>query len=154
MTTVLTPYDTGARLQPLPWRTRPENLPDPKELDRYGRVDFDTEESATVATVYVERSGEGYTLHVGNTGGDVAICGDDSIPHADTPTALLQERVAEAIADLRTAIEQEEAEVFWNKHQALILVGGEKGVRKQKLIHVSDNGNEMEAIVKDWSVNA
>lgn len=150
----LTPYDTGARLQPMPWHTQPLNLPDPKELDRYGRVDFDTDEGSTVATVYAERTDDGYTLHVGNTSGDVAICGDDSIPHADTPTALLQERVAAVIAGLRTAIEQEEAEVYWNKHQALVLVGGEKGVRKQKLFHVSENGHEMEAIVKDWSINA
>lgn len=153
MTTALTPYDTGKRLQPMPWRVQPLNLPDEQEAGRYGRVDFDDDEGSTVATVYAERNADrtGYTLHVGNTSGNVAVEGDDSIPHADTPTLTLQEKVAGVIADLATAPEREEAEVYWNRRQALILVPGEKGVRKQKLIHVTDGGDDMYALVKDWS---
>lgn len=60
-----TPYDTGARLQPMPWHTQPSNLPDDDEADRYGRVDFDNDEGATVLTAYMEPDGNGgYTLHL------------------------------------------------------------------------------------------
>lgn len=59
----LTPYDAGDRLQPMPWHTQPLNLPDPEEADRYGKVDFDNDESSTVATLWIERGEDGsYTL--------------------------------------------------------------------------------------------
>lgn len=45
----LTPYDTGERAQPFTWEHDGES-------DRYGRVDFDNDEGATLATVYVARS--------------------------------------------------------------------------------------------------
>lgn len=45
----LTPYDTGARCQPVAHR------PDLKDPDSYGLVDFDNDESATVATAWVSR---------------------------------------------------------------------------------------------------
>lgn len=48
----LTPYDTGTRLEPQLW---PLN----DEPDRYGRVDFDDDEGATIASAYVQR------LHIG-----------------------------------------------------------------------------------------
>ncbi len=49
---LLTPYDTGARLEPQPW-------PPDDDPDRYGRVDFDDDESATVLSVYAERLSDG-----------------------------------------------------------------------------------------------
>lgn len=70
--TTLTPYDTGARLQPKPWHTQPANLPDPEEVDRYGRVDFDNDEGRTVLSAYVENTAAGYVLHIDNMS-DLAI---------------------------------------------------------------------------------
>lgn len=43
----LTPYDTGDRLEPKPWGKGVEH-------EHYGKVDFENEESATVATVWIE----------------------------------------------------------------------------------------------------
>lgn len=70
------PYNTGARLEPHAWVdqvagswvTGSERLRDAFP-DDFGRVDFDDDESATYATVYVERSepapnGIRYVLHV------------------------------------------------------------------------------------------
>lgn len=71
--TNLTPYDTGARLQPQPWsletKLARENMTSPTarafEDDRYGRVDFDNDESATIVTSYVERLSDGrHALHL------------------------------------------------------------------------------------------
>lgn len=54
----LTPYDTGEIAQPFIWEHD-------GEADRYGRVDFDNDESSTVATVWASRNQDGsYTLHV------------------------------------------------------------------------------------------
>jgi hypothetical protein len=54
----LTPYDTGDRLEPQPWG---------RDVDHghYGKVDFDNEESATVATVWIEATSTGtYVLRM------------------------------------------------------------------------------------------
>lgn len=54
----LTPYDIGARLEPQVWHTD-------SDPDRYGRVDFDDDEGATIASAYVQRLPSGaYTLVV------------------------------------------------------------------------------------------
>ena len=54
----LSPYDTGARLDPKVWPVNGDS-------DRYGRVDFDDDEGATQFTAYGERRSEGsYALHV------------------------------------------------------------------------------------------
>lgn len=54
----LTPYDTGARLEPYHW---PVN----DDPDRYGRVDFDDDEGTTIASAYVQRLPSGtYALCV------------------------------------------------------------------------------------------
>lgn len=55
--TALTPYDTGARLEPQLWQTFDEPA-------AYGRVDFDDEEGRTVLTLHVERREAGYVLVV------------------------------------------------------------------------------------------
>lgn len=67
----LTPYDTGERLEPMPWidssavRQYPIRATDPFHENRYGKVDFDTEESHTAVTAWVERdplNRDGYVL--------------------------------------------------------------------------------------------
>lgn len=71
MSTRLTPYDNGTRLEPHVWVRRgdvatPGGLPRRVEENDYGRVDFDDDEGRTVLTLHVERTAEGYTLHVEN----------------------------------------------------------------------------------------
>lgn len=57
MSKKLTPYDTGARAEPKLWPLT--------EDDNYGRVDFDNDESATLASVHLEPNPSGgYTLKV------------------------------------------------------------------------------------------
>ena len=73
MTTALTPYDTGKRLQPMPWHVQPLNLPDPAEEDQYGRVDFDDDEGATILTGWVEKTEAGYVLNLVSFQDDVTI---------------------------------------------------------------------------------
>lgn len=71
----LTPYDTGMRGEPKVWPT-----PSHSELaasepidrtlleDRYGKVDFEDDESKTIATVWIEAVGDGYMLHLDGEG--------------------------------------------------------------------------------------
>ena len=49
-----TPYDTGKRLEPRAWQNAHR-----ESEDDFGKVDFDNEESATVATLYIERDDDG-----------------------------------------------------------------------------------------------
>ncbi|MGP9695693.1 hypothetical protein ACT3TZ_13885 [Brachybacterium sp. AOP25-B2-12] len=74
MATILTPYDTGDRAEPKLWQTTRADVEaavthgEPEDV---GNVDFDDDESTTVATVHVSRDPDGgHTVHV--------------IPHADT----------------------------------------------------------------------
>lgn len=64
----LAPYDNGTRLEPRVWVrgdvATPGGLPRRTEDGDYGRVDFDDDEGRTVLVLYVERTAEGYTLHV------------------------------------------------------------------------------------------
>lgn len=59
---LLTPYDTGQRLEPSVWVTPDRRRPEEHEPDRYGRVDFNNDENATDVTVWVERSESGGTV--------------------------------------------------------------------------------------------
>lgn len=71
MQALLTPYDTGERLEPRPWVQGGLDMaqlvrqsvggPVPAFQD-FGRVDFDNEENRTVLTVYVDRDANGYVL--------------------------------------------------------------------------------------------
>lgn len=67
----LTPYDTGERLEPKTWVDEDgiagEELRRPAEPDDYGRVDFDAEDSSTVATLYIERQADGSYVLKGYT---------------------------------------------------------------------------------------
>lgn len=78
----LTPYDTGERAEPHLW-VRPGNAapldpavdPHAEELrDNYGKVEFDNDESATVAIVHIERTEDGnYRLVVDDWSGDLDV---------------------------------------------------------------------------------
>jgi transcriptional regulator of heat shock response len=157
---LLTPYDTGSRLEPKPWHVQPRNLlQDPAEAHRYGKVDFDDDEGATRLTVHVARNNdEAYTLY--------AYVQDEEAPTVQLtvegkealliqPSAALQEKVRQTIAELDTETERIESEVYWQQGQALILVGGESGYRKQQAIMVYEPGTSgcrtMSAIVKSWA---
>lgn len=59
----LTPYDTGAVCEPRPWIDPNAPLSEPSDYDRFGRVDFEDDEGATVATVRVVRTQQNYQEH-------------------------------------------------------------------------------------------
>jgi hypothetical protein len=145
----LTPYDTGDRLEPNSWTAR--NQPKTSRED-YGKVDFDNEEGATALTLHATRNddGDSYTLHIENVSVGLAVVGDDSAPKMEVASKTLQEKVGETIAKLRTPYEQEIAEVYWNHRQAVIVVPGEKHVRKQQIILVADAGFIMSAKAGGW----
>lgn len=149
--TELTPYDTGARLEPKLWVN-------PVSIDRaallgedYGKVDFDNDEGATEFVVHAEREGEGYVLHIDNLSETpLRVEGVDELVQ---PSEELQRRVTDVIDNLPTETERMEAEVFWQERQALVLVGGEKHYRKQQAIMVYANRliKPSSAIVKSWA---
>lgn len=60
----LTPYDKGERMQPMPWVSPDPRRPEEHDFDRYGRVDFDNDESNTVATVWVSQERGRITVHI------------------------------------------------------------------------------------------
>ena len=67
----LTPYDTGARLEPKPWVTSNQGVGATNDPGDWGKVDFENDSSETVAVVYFEREADGsYTMHVHPVGGD------------------------------------------------------------------------------------
>lgn len=67
MSSHLSPYDTGERLQPFPWVKEINIDFAGSPADAYGRVDFDDDESSTVVSVVVKRDKAGdYTLYVNN----------------------------------------------------------------------------------------
>lgn len=78
MSTALTPYDRGVRAEPKIWphATR-SDLVDmapialEMEEDRFGRVDFDDDEGATLLNARVQREADGRVfLHVDLVGAD------------------------------------------------------------------------------------
>lgn len=81
MTGYLTPYDTGKRAEPQPWGTISRDAlaeASPIELaleeDRFGKVDFDDDEGASVVTIWVERNDRGFpVVHIQPLGHDVGI---------------------------------------------------------------------------------
>jgi len=158
---VLTPYDKGTRLEPTPWQVQPRNLAaDPTEANRYGKVDFDDDEGATHLTAHVESDPEtgGHTLQLyvhEEEAPTVNMTVNDKEAVLIQPSAALQEKVREAIAGLDTETERIESEVYWQQGQALILVGGESGYRRQQAIIVYEPGSSgcgtMSAIVKNWA---
>lgn len=169
----LTPYDTGERLSPIPW-VQEDNLRHAlKPNEDYGKVDFDNNESTTVITAHVESRPSvkqinafmsqlsptgAFTLHAyvhGDEDVKVEMVKDDKDVLLIQPSEALQTKVQETIAELRTEYERDAAEVYWQDWQALILVPGEKHVRKQMVIMVHEPGypyaDTDSAYVKDWA---
>lgn len=70
---IITPYDTGERLEPKAWHVQPRNPPSEEEAERYGRVDFDDDEGRTVLTAYVERTPIGYAVRIENAAEPVTV---------------------------------------------------------------------------------
>lgn len=159
MSQTLTPYDKGARLEPKPWHVQPRNLPDRFEEARYGKVDFDDDEGATRLTAHVARNeDEAYTLYAYVHDAEpptVKMTVDGQEALLIQPSAALREKVRETIAGLDTETQRIESEVYWQAGQALILVGGESGYRRQQAIIVYEPGSSgcgtMSAIVKNWT---
>lgn len=148
-----TPYDTGKRAEPKVWTSAHIEA----DTD-YGKVDFDDDAGGTIATLYIEKDDDGtyalrgYTNEPLKADFDDQSGSDQAAPYTIAPTEALQEKVRNTIAELPTEHERE-AEVYWsdNNCRALILVPGEKHVRKQLLITVTDLGELDSAIVKDWA---
>ena len=91
MTPSLTPYDTGDRLEPQPWRLT--------DNDHYGYVDLDDDESATVFTLVGKRyddGSQGYLLSVST------YC-DDSAVEIDGDRVLVLDE--DTLAGLNTLVE-------------------------------------------------
>lgn len=61
-------YDTGARLQPQVWVhgnvTSPHGRARAAVEADYGRVDFDTDEGTSIATIYIEPSQHGFQMRI------------------------------------------------------------------------------------------
>lgn len=66
------------------------------------------------------------------------------------PFKDLQQQVQRIITGVRTSIEREEAQVFWNHRQAVIVVPGEEHVRKQQVIMVTEGRGVLSAKVGSW----
>jgi hypothetical protein len=98
----LTPYDTGARLEPVPWvnpkaRTAGKEEVRPAEEDDWGKVDFENDESATEVIIWVapmHQGDDGQIINVERMGeqpliivvdGVVVYSGDD--PESDMADA-------------------------------------------------------------------
>lgn len=93
----MTPFDTGARLEPRVWpAVDPDGILDE---DRYGRVDFDDDESATVLNVHVS-------------------CED---PRAQVRSFVL---AVEGVADLRDASEDPDEEQEFAREELALTVDG------------------------------
>lgn len=82
MSDTLTPYDTGMRGEPKVWPTPSRNElaasePIDRTLleDRFGKVDFEDDESKTIATVWIEHTEIGYVLHLDGEGVAVMVHG-------------------------------------------------------------------------------
>lgn len=151
----LTPYDKGTRAEPKVWEARHR-----ESDDDFGKVDFNAEDDYTIATLHIRKEADdsytlaGYTNEPLNIDIDYqGMPGDE--PLFLTPSAALQAKVQETIANLSTETERIESEVYWQDGKALILVGGETGYRKQQAIMVYEPGyaygDTMSAIVKSWA---
>ncbi len=94
MTTCLTPYDTGDRLEPQPWPLESD--------DHYGLVDLDNDESNTVFTIVGKRpdntadGSPGYLL-------SISTYGDDSAVEIDGDRVLVLDE--DTLAGLNTLVE-------------------------------------------------
>ncbi len=145
----LTPYDTGARTEPSIWED------EHRESDEdFGKVDFNTDSDFTVATLWIERRGHDFALKgYNNQPLEIEIedqSGDDEWHVMEPPTPRLKIHVERTVESLPTQAERDAAQVFWNERQAIIVVPGEKRVRKRQIIEVTDLGEILSAKVGSW----
>lgn len=102
MNTNLTPYDSGERAEPSTWTPSTSHLYSMPADDRarilanhrddFGKVDYETREGQTIATVWATPTDDGWTLHVTDHGTPLALAAD-----TDQLRALLDQ--AEAAVD-------------------------------------------------------
>jgi hypothetical protein len=102
MNTNLTPYDSGERAEPSTWTPSNSHLYSLPAGDRariltnhrddFGKVDFDTPEGQTIATVWATPTGDSWTLHIAEHGAPLALAVE-----TDQLRALLDQ--AEAAVD-------------------------------------------------------
>lgn len=86
MATTLTPYDTGERAEPSTWTPSNSHLYSMPDEDResiianhrddFGKVDFEDDESATIATVWATKADAGWTLHIYEAAGPLSLAVD------------------------------------------------------------------------------
>ncbi|MFW0775267.1 hypothetical protein ACLRGI_19120 [Paenarthrobacter nitroguajacolicus] len=145
----LTPYDTGARTEPRIWEAKHR-----ESEDDFGKVDFNTDSDFTVASLWMERRGHDFALRgYNNQPLEIEIedeSGDDEWCVMKPPVPQLKIRVERVIESLRTQSERDDAEVFWQHEQPLIVVRGKSIVRKQQIIMVSEGGGLLSAKTGDW----
>jgi hypothetical protein len=148
-----TPYDTGKRSEPKVWTK--SHIEDD---DDYGKVDFENDEGGTLATLYIEKDEDGTYALRGDANEPLKVeieTDEDPLdPVLIQPSEALKTKVRDTIEELYSPYEREEATVYWQEGQALILVPGEKHVRKQQIIMVHEPGYPYadidSAIVKGW----
>lgn len=81
MSSNLTPYDTGRRAEPKVWPTPTrDELAASEPIDRallearFGKVDFDNDESTTIASVWIDRDEHGRgIIHIQQFAEDLAV---------------------------------------------------------------------------------
>lgn len=87
----LTPYDTGARLEPHVWvrgdTVSPNGATRPAGAEEYGRVDFDADDGTTILSLFVEAADTGYCVQVAQLGEDyVDVVGANRPPALSGPS--------------------------------------------------------------------
>ncbi len=88
-TTQPTPYDTGDHLEPQVW-------PIDGDPDRYGRVDLDDDEGATILTLRARRAAGVTVLEVEDHAGDLNVVVDGRL-YAPVPIAARAQTTAPSI---------------------------------------------------------
>lgn len=82
-----TPYDTGNRLEPRPW-----TAPHRESEDDYGKVDFDAEDSFTVATLWIEKGDDGVYVLKGYINESLRVEIESNDPTDDEITITMVEK--------------------------------------------------------------
>jgi hypothetical protein len=98
-----TPYDTGARLEPIIWACHNRVT-----VDDFGKVDFDTAENFTLATLWIERTEDGAHALRGHHNEPLAIklvdqSGTDEQAGNSVPSKALRDKLRQIIEGLRTS---------------------------------------------------
>lgn len=129
MTTPLTPYDTGERAEPSTWTPSNSHLYSMPDQDRelvvanhrddFGKVDFDDDESATIATVWATPTDTGWTLHVHEASSPLAIAAE-----TEQLQALMSDARA-AIAEAESSTQADDMDaVFQARDEAVAVLRG------------------------------